>query len=299
MESFYITAFTDHLSLERRLSLATAKSYAYDLYFFLNYIQEIYGEEAIEEATPAMVRSWLADGAESGLESRTLNRRVSALRTFFSFLMQIKAVEMSPMVLISGFKLKKRIVRSLSKGEAEALLNPALYEDGFVGVRNRLVILTFYTLGIRRAELLSLTIKSIDLSQGIVRIVGKRNKERHLPLLPEWSQEAMKYMQLCDSMNRSLQEAFFIEENGKKMSRHRVYSIVHSYLQEVSSSEKASPHVLRHTFATHLMDMGADLSSIRSLLGHASLAATQVYTHASIEQLKKIVQRTHPRGRGE
>jgi integrase/recombinase XerC len=202
-----------------------------------------------------------------------------------------------PAVLLRGLKVPKRIVRVLKSDEVERLLDPDRFEAGWLGTRDRFLLLTLYALGIRRAELLQMRWADVDGSAQTVRILGKGNKERLLPALSVWLEGLEEYRRACETSGISTDSVLFWESAEKTMTPKRVYSVVHSYLQSASSVEKASPHVLRHTFATHLLDMGADLASIRSLLGHANLSATQVYTHASIEQLKSVVQRAHPRGR--
>lgn len=297
LNSFGLDAFADHLLLERRLSPATVAAYSSDLFFFVQYVQSVYDESTPQEIKVVHLRSWLAEGAEAGLSSRTLNRRLSALRTYFGFARLLWEGVPQPAVLLRGLKVPKRIVRVLKADEVEQLLDPRRFEAHWLGTRDRFLLLTLYALGIRRAELLQMRWADIDSSAQTVRILGKGNKERLLPALPVWLDGLEEYRRACETAGVPTDSVLFWESTSKKMTPKRVYSVVHSYLQRASSVEKASPHVLRHTFATHLLDMGADLASIRSLLGHANLSATQVYTHASIEQLKSVVQRAHPRGR--
>lgn len=297
LDSFGLDEFADHLLLERRLSPATVSAYASDLFFFVQYVGSVYNEVAPQGIKVVHVRSWLAEGAEAGLSPRTLNRRLSALRTYFGFARQRWEDVPQPAVLLRGLKVPKRIVRVLKPDEVERLLDVNRFEANWLGTRDRFLLLTLYVLGIRRAELLQMRWQDIDASAQSVRITGKGNKERLLPVLPVWLDVLEEYRQVCTAAGVPTDAELFWDSPIKKMTPKGVYSAVHSYLQGASSVEKASPHVLRHTFATHLLDMGADLASIRSLLGHANLSATQVYTHASIEQLKSVVQRAHPRGR--
>ncbi len=297
LNSFGLDAFADHLLLERRLSPATVAAYSSDLFFFVQYVHSVYDESTPQGIKVVHLRSWLAEGAEAGLSSRTLNRRLSALRTYFGFARLLWEGVPQPAVLLRGLKVPKRIVRVLKSDEVERLLDPDRFEAGWLGTRDRFLLLTLYALGIRRAELLQMRWADVDGSAQTVRILGKGNKERLLPALSVWLEGLEEYRRACETSGISTDSVLFWESAEKTMTPKRVYSVVHSYLQSASSVEKASPHVLRHTFATHLLDMGADLASIRSLLGHANLSATQVYTHASIEQLKSVVQRAHPRGR--
>lgn len=297
LDSFGIDAFADHLLLERRLSPATASAYGSDLFFFVQYVGTVYEVYDPQEVKVTHVRSWLAEGAETGLSPRTLNRRLSALRTYFGFARQRRENVPQPAVLLRGLKVPKRIVRVLKSDEVERLLDVNRFASNWLGIRDWFLLLTLYVLGIRRAELLQLRWEDIDASAKSVRITGKGNKERLLPALPVWLDALEEYRKACTAEGVPTDAELFWASPVKKMTPKGVYLAVHSYLQGASSVEKASPHVLRHTFATHLLDMGADLASIRSLLGHANLSATQVYTHASIEQLKSVVQRAHPRGR--
>lgn len=289
--------FVQHLQGERRLSPATVEAYQRDLFFFVAYLNERYDVAQLHEIQTLHVRSWLAEAAESGLTARTLNRRLSVLRTFFMYAQSRWDSVPQPAALLRGLKVPKRVIRVLRKDEVHDLLHPARFPDGWKGERDRFLLLTLYVLGIRRAELLGLKWSDVDPSSRSVRVVGKGDKQRVLPALDVWLDALRDFKEVSEREGVSTESWIFWEHPKKKLTQKGVYSIVHSYLQGASSVEKASPHVMRHTFATHLLDMGADLASIRSLLGHANLSATQVYTHASIEQLKSVVQRAHPRGR--
>lgn len=296
-DPFNIEAFVSHLTWERRLSPATAEAYRRDLYFFSQYLKEVYEVDSPRSVLVVHVRSWLAEGAESGLTARTLNRRLSALRTYFAYAKTRWEGMPAPASLLRGMKVPKRVIRVVRSSEMEQLLDPSGYPEGWLGLRDRFLLLTLYLLGIRRAELLQMKWSDVDRSARVVRVLGKGSKERLLPLLPEWVEALDVYRAACIQEGVPVESWIFWDGPIKKMTPKRVYMVVNSYLHKASSVEKASPHILRHTFATHLLDMGADLASIRSLLGHANLSATQVYTHASIEQLKSVVQRAHPRGR--
>lgn len=292
-----LEAFEGHLERERRMSPATVEAYRRDLYFFMAYLREQYELQALPPIQTLHVRSWLAEAADAGLTARTLNRRLSVLRTFFSFAQTRWDNVPQPASLLRGLKVPKRVIRVLRKEEVNDLLDPKRFPEGWKGERDRFLLLTLYTLGIRRAELLGLRWSDVDLSARTVRIVGKGDKQRILPAMEGWLESLQDFQTLSRNEGVPVESWIFWEHPKKKLTPKGVYTIVHSYLQGASSVEKASPHVMRHTFATHLLDMGADLASIRSLLGHANLSATQVYTHASIEQLKSVVQRAHPRGR--
>jgi len=292
-------AYRDYLSLERRLSPATVKAYLADIEGWIEFLAEAQGVEVgqvnLRMVELTHVKRWVAWMTRSGMTARSVNRKISTLRSFGQFLKQIHGETNVMVQAIPSLKQSKRVVRALDRQEVERLIHPDSFTQDWEGHRDRLMILTFYTLGLRRAELIAMRHADIDLGSRTVRIIGKRNKERMLPLIDVWLEA---YQQFTSEHGRRADWVFH-DEKGHYLGERYVYSKIRSYLNKASSIETQSPHVLRHTFATHLLDMGADLSVIRELLGHANLSATQIYTHASIEQLKRVVQQSHPRGRSD
>jgi integrase/recombinase XerC len=290
-----LPTFADHLSLERRLSPATVEAYMSDMNQWTLFLEWQVGISSPLEAKRIHVRSWVANLVDRGIDARSVNRKLSSLRTFYRFAIEVLGAAENPAQGIPALKEKKRLVRALSQDEAEALLDETLFESGALGLRDRFLLFTLYAFGLRSAELIGLKHSDVDLHEGAIRVLGKRSKERVIPMLPAWADAYRAYVELWPGLSAS--GPVFRKEDGQSLPRRLVYSTVHSYLQRTSNVETKSPHVLRHTFATHLLDMGADLSAIRSLLGHANLSATQIYTHASMEQLKRVYHQSHPKGR--
>lgn len=290
-----LDSFADYLLLERRLSSATVEAYSSDLKQWTIFLEWQIGMSQPLEAKRSHVRSWIANLVDRGVDARSVNRKLSSLRTFYRFAIEVHGATENPAKGIPALKEKKRLVRALSQEEMEALLDKSLFEPNRVGVRDHFLLFTLYAFGLRSAELIGLKHADIDLPEGTIRVIGKRSKERMIPVLPSWAEAYTQFIEQWPRVEG--RGCVFRKESGESMPRRLVYSIVHSYLQGTSNVETKSPHVLRHTFATHLLDMGADLSAIRSLLGHANLSATQIYTHASMEQLKRVYHQSHPKGR--
>ncbi|MEJ6738162.1 MAG: tyrosine-type recombinase/integrase, partial [Cryomorphaceae bacterium] len=278
-----LQSYQDYLILERRLSTATAKAYGIDVAQWMTFLEWEIGITQAEEANRSHVRSWLAQLVDRGIDHRSVNRKLSTLRSFYKFILATTPLEQNPAVGIPALKEKKRLVRALTQEEVESLLDPVSFPVTEEGERDRFLLFTLYAFGLRRAELIGLTHGAVSLFEKVIRVVGKRNKERMLPMLPEWEQAYVNFLSRQTWIASSA--PVFQTLDQKPLPPRVVYSLVHAYLQKASSIEIKSPHVLRHTFATHLLEMGADLSAIRSLLGHANLSATQIYTHASMEQL--------------
>ncbi len=286
-----LEAFIDYLRWERRRSEATVLAYAADVGQWLSFAEHALGMPHAEGATRTHVRSWVSDLVQEGTKARSVNRKLSAVRSFYRWKSSQDPESVNPAQGVPLLRTPSRVVRALTATEVEALLDPKTFADDAVGRRDQFLLLTLYTVGLRRSELLSLTY--VQVHGATLRVVGKGNKERELPLLPEWLDLYRRHQ----GEWRSISDWIFCSPTGKKLDPRSVYSVVKSYLQRASTSEHLGPHALRHTFATHLLDLGADLTVIRELLGHANLSATQVYTHASVEQLKSVYQRAHPRGR--
>jgi integrase/recombinase XerC len=286
-----LESFTNYLRWERRRSEATVKAYAADIGQWLLYAEHALGMPDAEGANRAHVRSWVSELVQSGSNARSVNRKLSALRTFYAWRMSTNPATLNPAEGVPLLRTASRVVRSLSAPEVAALLDSSAFDDTAVGRRDQFLLLTLYSIGLRRSELLQLTYQQVH--GPTLRVRGKGNKEREIPLLPEWTEALVRHRAEWESVS----DRIFCTPKGKNLDPRSVYSVVKSYLQRASTAEHLGPHALRHTFATHLLDMGADLTVIRELLGHANLSATQVYTHASVEQLKSVYQRAHPRGR--
>ena len=284
--------YQEYLLLERRLSDSTVIAYLKDINQYLFFIEFRLGLLQPVEAKKSHIRSWVASLVDEGLDHKSVNRKLSAIRGFYKFLEEAKMVEINPVIGVPSLKEKKRLVRALTNDEIDALLNENSFAPNKIGRRDRFILFTLYAFGLRRSELLNLRIDSVDINNQTIRVLGKRKKERELPCLPDW----IKLFQLhCSEWSEiKSSDKIFTNEKGNSLNPRALYSIVNSYLKKASSIDTKGPHVLRHSFATHLLDMGADLSSIRELLGHANLSATQIYTHASIKHLKKVYLKSHP-----
>ncbi|NPD83164.1 tyrosine recombinase XerC [Lentimicrobium sp. L6] len=292
-----LCGFMSYLEYEKRYSLHTCSAYKVDLEQFLDFVNNDFGVEEMNAISDQMIRSWLASLMDEGLTARSINRKTSSVKSFFKYLSRQEIIKKNPSLKIQGPKQKKRLPVFIEESKMELITDMEVDESSFIEFRDKLIIDLFYSTGIRRAELIGLTLNQIDLSLGQIKVLGKRNKERILPLLPHLLTSLKKYIALREKhfIVESKTEWLFLTEKGKKMYPKLVYRIVNTYLSTVSTQDKKSPHVLRHTFATHMLNNGADLNAVKELLGHASLAATQVYTHNTIEKLKKVYQQAHPK----
>jgi integrase/recombinase XerC len=233
---------------------------------------------------------------DGNISASSVNRKISSLKSYYKFLLRIKQIEQSPLLKHKALKTPKKIQIPFSEKEVDLVLNQIIYPDGFEGIRDKLIIDMFYTTGIRRAELINLKLSSIDLKSNTLKVIGKRNKERILPLLPIIiSQIKMYIIQRNAIQDIKKTEQLFMTQKGVKLNDSLVYRLINTYFSTISEKVKKSPHILRHTFATHLLNNGADLNSVKELLGHSSLASTQVYTHSSLSELKKVYSEAHPR----
>ncbi len=291
----FIDRFVRFLSFEKRYSHHTVAAYQREVSHFADYLS--LHEIPVDEAGHRHVRSYLAGLAEAGMEASSVNRAISALRTYYKFLLREGLVAQNPMALVKAMRTPKRLPVVVEEAKLCTMLDATdVFPDDFEGVRDRLVIELLFGTGIRLAELLGLHESDVDLFQGTIRVLGKRNKERIVPMT-----ETLKsvYGQYRDEKKSSFSDnkttALVVTKTGRPGYPKLIYRIVNKYLTILSSQEKKSPHVLRHTFATALLNKGADLNAIKELLGHAGLAATQVYTHNSVERLKSIYNQAHPK----
>lgn len=287
--------FIDFLRNEKRCSENTILAYQNDLVQFSEFLEEQYSIKLEEEEIFSdHIRSWMVFMVDSGISSRTINRKMTTLKSYFKFLLQKKIVNANPTYKIRSLKNHRKLPQFVSEKEMFQLFDSYFVEDSYECSRDRIILELFYATGIRLSELINLKFRDIDYSKGVMKVLGKRNKERFVPLYTDLLQR-LSALQMLNQELVSNSDFVFLTKKGTKIYSRLVYRIVNTYLSQASNSEKRSPHVLRHTFATHLLNNGAELNTIKELLGHTSLAATQVYTHNSIEKLKKIYQQAHPR----
>lgn len=292
----YPKAFQEYLQLEKNYSLHTVNAYGNDLIFFQEFLKSNFDTEKLEEVNYSMIRSWIVSMVDAGVSNSSVNRKISSLKSFYKFLLKIKVIESSPLLKHKSLKTPKKLQIPFSENELDMVLNNLKFPDGFDGIRDKLIIDLFYTTGIRRIELIGLKMQNIDLQNRTLKVLGKRNKERILPIVPVIAVQIEKYLTERAQLEviKDL-DYFFLLLKGVKLNDSFVYRLINYYFSNVSEKVKKSPHILRHTFATHLLNNGADLNSVKELLGHASLASTQVYTHSSLSELKMIYGQAHPR----
>lgn len=289
--------FLNFLTHEKRYSSHTVTAYQADLIQFTRYISETYQIENPGEVHHQHIRSWVVELLDQQFSNKSINRKLSTLKSFFRFLLKNHDIADNPMVRITGPKTEKRLPQFIKESQMETLFSQSLFADDFQGQRDRLIIDFFYHTGIRLSELINIKHQDIDHHLKKVTVLGKRNKERMIPLSNHLSDLIRKFLDTkkAKGFSTEQQEAFFITNTGKPLYPKFVFRTVNKYISMVSTQEKKSPHVLRHTFATHLLNHGADLNAIKEILGHANLAATQVYTHNTIDKLKKVYNQAHPR----
>ncbi|MCL4154442.1 UNVERIFIED_CONTAM: hypothetical protein GTU68_039549 [Idotea baltica] len=291
-------SFTDYLLLEKNYSVLTVNAYQNDLEGFSEFVKSEYETTNINKVNYSQVRSWIVLLVENGLSNRSINRKVSALNTYYKFLLKIGAVEINPLAKHKALKTSKKIQVPFSEKEVTMVLDDLNFENDFEGIRDKLIIELFYSTGIRRIELVELKLTSVDLNNKTLKVLGKRNKERIVPLLESVLQTLKIYLKIRQDLEFiSDKSHLFLTRKGTKIYETLVYRIINEYFSLASSKVKKSPHILRHSFATHLLNQGADLNAVKELLGHSSLAATQIYTHNSIAELKRVYVNTHPRSK--
>lgn len=293
-----IKAFSEYLLLERRSSENTIKSYETDLVQFRDFILCSHDSvSGVEYFTDKNVRSWIMDLNKKGVSSRSINRKISSLKAFALYLKRMGKIDKNPMLKIINPKISKRLPEFVPENEMERLDDENVFSDDFAGCRDNFMIELFYVTGMRLSELINIKHCDFDPVEKTVKILGKRNKERICPLNDYIINRYTEYLEQKKEMNFNVSgmSPLFVTDKGNKMYEKYVYRKVERYLNLVTNIEKKSPHVLRHTFATHMLNNGSDLNVIKELLGHAGLAATQVYTHNTFEKLKTIYKQAHPR----
>ncbi|MEN8186370.1 MAG: tyrosine-type recombinase/integrase [Bacteroidota bacterium] len=289
-----ISSFIEYLQFEKNYSLHTVTAYKKDLLRFQEFCKENFNETNIDNVPYTYIRSWIVEMVDTGLINRTINRKISSLKTFYNFLIKTKQIKNNPLQNHKALKVAKKVTVPFTSDEINLVINALQEEVDFKNVRNKLIVELLYSTGMRRAELISLKNSDVDLSNQLVKVLGKRNKERYIPLLNSVCKTIEKYNELKEELEVK-DDHFLITEKGKKTYPTLVYRIINEYFSNVSSKVKKSPHIIRHSFATHLINEGADLNSVKELLGHSSLASTQVYTHNSLNELKQLYNRAHPR----
>jgi len=289
-------AFRDYLQLEKNYSPHTVNAYLNDITSFHTFITNEFEQESLLEVNYSQIRSWIVSLVDANISNVSVNRKIASLKSFYKFLLKTKQMETSPLLKHKSLKTPKTLQIPFSEKELDDVLHHIQYPDGFEGIRDKLIIDLFYTTGIRRTELIHLKQNNFDESKATIKVLGKRNKERMLPVLPAILLQIKHYLTERAYLEHITDSDYlFLTEKGKKMNDSLVYRLINKYFSGVSEKVKKSPHILRHTFATHLLNNGADLNSVKELLGHSSLASTQIYTHNSLAELKKVFNEAHPR----
>jgi len=292
----YKESFLQYLQIEKRYSAHTVRSYQNDLNQFYSFLESDAIPSDPAEISSHQIRAWIVGLMENGIASVSVHRKISCLRVFFKYLRKQGVTVNDPLAKIVLPKRKKNLPAFVGEEELNTLLDNNNFGDDYPGLRNRTIIEMLYLTGMRRAELTGLHINDIDLTAATVKVTGKRNKQRIIPLTKPFMARIQEYVKLRKEAGKaSGEDWFFITGKGNKLYDKFVYNIVRGYLSMVTTIEKKSPHILRHTFATHMLNHGADLNAIKEFLGHANLSATQVYTHNTFEKLKKIYKQAHPR----
>ncbi|MDA9883184.1 tyrosine-type recombinase/integrase [Flavobacteriaceae bacterium] len=293
-----IEKFLDYLQLEKNYSSNTLSAYKRDLIQYNNFIIENNGNLEIENADYKIIRSWIVSLVSSNISNRSINRKVSSLKSFYKFLIKTDTIKSSPLKAHSPLKQSKKIQVPFSQEEINSLLDSDFFTNDYMGVLQKSIISFFYFTGVRRIELINIKESDISLESSTIKVMGKRSKERIIPILPKLKKSLKYYREIKSKYNGNTSpEYLFISKNGKQLSEKFVYRTVNEYFKLVSPKIKKAPHVLRHSFATHLINEGADINSVKELLGHSSLSATQVYSHTSMERIKEVFKNSHPRAK--
>ena len=293
---YYINDFLNYLQYQKRYSIHTVVSYKTDLLAFQSFINNDYGTMALPEIKPTLIRTWLASLKEDGNTSKTINRKISTLKSFFKYQVKKDVLQQTPMQVISSPKNAKRLPQFVDKKDIDTLFTHVEFPDNWGGATERLILQILYNSGIRQAELINLQQHHVDLHNSCIKVLGKGNKERVIPISTELQMSIRSYILYKNEQFAGITEScLLLNKKGKKLYPRYVYDIVKKYLSMVTTIEKKSPHILRHSFATHLTNNGAEINAIKELMGHSSLAATQIYTHNSIEKLKEAFNKAHPK----
>jgi integrase/recombinase XerC len=290
-----IQPFLEYLQFEKRYSPHTIISYRTDLEQFFAYLASQYDNPPVTAITPMFVRSWLAEMREDEMTPKSLNRKISSLKSFFKFQLKVGTIQQSPMTTVVAPKVGKRLPSFVAQDDMLTLQQYVEFPDTWKGQTDKLLIALFYATGMRLSELINLKESQLDVSNCQVKVLGKGNKERIIPVSKELMDQLVAYSDNKKKLEVTAADNVFVNEKGKPLYPKYVFNVVKSNLSLVTTVQKKSPHILRHTFATHLTNNGADLNAVKELLGHGSLAATQIYTHNTIEKLKDIYKKAHPK----
>ncbi len=293
-----VSAYLNYLALEKKYSPHTVLAYKNDLESFLAFIEEEFKCKEGDLVNYSMIRSWIVTLVEKKINNRSINRKIASLKSYFKFLLKTNQISENPLAKHKALKVAKTLQVPFSEKEITSVINNFSTHEDFESVRNKAIVELFYATGMRKSELIGLKVTDLDFQNKVVRILGKRNKERIVPLIHSTMNTLKSYLLKREEIENTQSENFlFLSKNGVKLNQTLAYRIINNYFSNISSKEKKSPHILRHSFATHLLNEGADLNSIKELLGHSSLASTQVYTNNSIAELKKVYAKTHPRNK--
>ena len=288
-------SFLSYLQYERNYAVGTIAYYKADVLELQDFIQEKVGDFTPSEVDAGLVREWIISLMDKGVAASTINRKLSSIRTYYKFLLKKGEVPADPLQKITGPKKKKPLPVFLKESEMNKLLDEVDFGEGFEGCRDHMIIEMFYATGIRLSELIGLDDKDVDFASSLIKVTGKRNKQRLIPFDEELRNSMKEYVDVRNKAVPLRSEAFFVRSTGERLSRSIVSSLVKRNLSKVVTIKKRSPHVLRHTFATTMLNNEAELGAIKELLGHESLATTEVYTHTTFEELKKVYNQAHPR----
>ena len=289
-----LKSFFDYLEIEKKYSSNTIEAYRNDLNVFSRFLTDQFDVNNINNTNYSYVRSWIVDLVNKGISNRSINRKITSLNSYFKFILKIDLINENPLTNHKALKTQKKIQLPFSENEMLSVLDLDNFEDNFTGARDRLIIDLFYTTGIRRIELIQLMVSDVNIINKHIKVLGKRNKERIIPLIDSTIKILNNYLFYRDEL-KSDETFLFITNKGKQVYEKLIYRIINKYFDAISTKVKKSPHIIRHSFATHLLNNGADLNSVKDLLGHSSLAATQVYTNRSIDEIKKVFAKSHPR----
>jgi len=289
-----ISHFLEYLQSEKKYSLNTVKAYEMDLCSFNEFLVQEFDQSNLLHVNYPQIRNWIVSLVNSGIANRSINRKVSSLKAYYKFLLKTNQIAATPLAGHKALKIKKKVQIPFSEEEIANVIS-IIEPDSFKTSRDITIVTMFYATGVRRSELVGIKLQDLDLENGLIKVLGKRSKERYIPLLPELIRQLTIYLDFRDSLVEENRPELFLTEKGDKIYETLVYRIINNYFSKASNKVKKSPHILRHSFATHLLSHGANLNSVKELLGHSSLASTQVYTHSNIAELSKVYRNSHPR----
>ena len=298
-ERYPVKDFLDYLTFQKRYSANTVISYENDLHAFFEFLFLEYKITDLKEITASIVRTWLASLKENKCSSKTVNRKISALKSFFKYQLKMNRISTSPVAAIASLKASRKLPSFIQEKEMDTLLKNDYFPQTFAGKTDFLIFEILYQTGIRRNELIHLKESDVDKSSGIIKVLGKGNKERFIPVSNQLLKMIEQYIsEKKKELSEPVEDFLLVNQKGKKLDPKYIYNIVKQNLSKVSTNERKSPHILRHSFATHLTNNGAEINAIKELLGHSSLASTQIYTNNSIEKLKEVYKQAHPKSEG-